>query len=68
MWFEKAFVVDLLVEEKLVIELKAVPALLPAHYTQLLTYLRVMELRHGFLINFGAALFKSGVKKVVNGW
>jgi GxxExxY protein len=66
LWFTDVLQPDLIVERELVVELKAVPQILPIHYMQLRTYLRVMRLRHGLLMNFGEALFKNGVKRVYN--
>jgi GxxExxY protein len=63
-----AFVADIIVENKVVVELKSVETLSPAHFKQLLTYLRLFNIRFGLLINFGAALMKDGVKRIVNGW
>src|SRR5689334_21516052 len=63
-----AFVADIVVEEKVVVELKSVETLLPAHYKQLLTYLHLLNIRFGLLINFGAAIMKDGIKSIVNGW
>ncbi|MCL6613268.1 MAG: GxxExxY protein [Firmicutes bacterium] len=64
--FEEGFRVDLFVEEVLPVELKSVENLAPVHGKQLLTYLRLLHLPVGLLINFGAATFKEGVKRVVN--
>lgn len=64
--FEEGLRVDLLVEDCLVVELKSVETLAPAHSKQVLTYLRLMNLPLGLLINFGAATFKEGVKRIVN--
>ena len=64
--FDEGFKVDLLVEDKFVIELKSVERMAAVHGKQLLTYLRLMELPLGLLINFGAATFKEGVQRVVN--
>lgn len=50
----------------LVVELKSVEKLAPVHSKQLLTYIRLMNLPVGLLINFGAATFKEGVKRIVN--
>ena len=63
-----AFVADMVVEGKWVVELKSVEIVSPAHYKQLLTYLRLLNIRFGLLINFGAAVMKDGIKRVVNGW
>ncbi len=57
---------DLLVEGKLVVELKSVEVMLPIHTKQLLTYLRLLHLPLGLLLNFGTAMFRDGVKRVVN--
>ena len=66
MTFAEAFRVDLLVEEKLIIELKSVELIAPVYSKQLLTYLRLMNLEVGLLINFGDVLIKNGIKRVVN--
>jgi GxxExxY protein len=63
---EDVYRVDLLIERQLIIELKSVEQLLPVHRKQLLTYLRVKALPVGLLMNFGSALFKDGVKRVLN--
>ena len=60
-----AFRVDLLVEGRLVIEVKSVERLAPVHAKQLLTYLRLMEQPLGLLMNFGADLFRDGLKRVI---
>jgi GxxExxY protein len=61
------FRADLIVERKVVVELKSVEKLDPVHKKQLLTYLRLTNCRLGLLINFGAVLLKDGVSRVVNG-
>jgi iron complex transport system substrate-binding protein len=66
MKFDEGFRADILVEDVLLIELKSVEHLAPVHSKQTLTYLRLMNLRLGLLINFGAATFKEGVKRIVN--
>lgn len=66
MHFEDGLRIDLLVNQCLVVELKSVEVLAPVHSKQLLTYLRLMKLPLGLLINFGAATFKEGIKRVVN--
>jgi iron complex transport system substrate-binding protein len=58
--------IDLLVEDRIVVELKSVERLLPVHTKQLLTYLRVLKLPVGLLINFGCATLKEGLRRVVN--
>ncbi|MDY0040408.1 MAG: GxxExxY protein [Desulforhabdus sp.] len=64
--FDEGFRADLLVEGDLVVELKSVEALLPVHGKQLLTYLRLLGLPLGLLVNFGAATFKDGIRRIVN--
>jgi len=64
--FDEGFRADLLVDDQLLVELKSVQALAPVHSKQVLTYLRLMNLPLGLLINFGAALFKEGIDRVVN--
>ena len=66
MVFEEGFRTDLLVEGRVVVELKSVENLAPVHSKQLLTYLRLMNLQVGLLINFGAAALKEGLHRVVN--
>jgi len=58
---------DLVVEKKLLIELKSVEKLIPVHKKQVLTYLKIAELKLGLLINFGAPLIKDGIERIVNG-
>ena len=66
MEFPAAFKVDLLVDQRLIVELKSVERLQPVHAKQLLTYLRLMKLPVGLLINFGCDTLKEGIKRVVN--
>jgi len=66
MSFEEGFRIDLLVEKRVIIELKSVEKLAPVHGKQLLTYLRLTNLQVGLLINFGAATLKEGVQRVDN--
>jgi iron complex transport system substrate-binding protein len=61
------FRVDLMVEGSVVIEIKSVESLSPVHPKQVLTYLRLLRLPVGLLINFGAPRFKDGVRRIVNG-
>jgi GxxExxY protein len=60
--------VDLMVEKKLVIEIKSVEALSDLHLAQILTYLKLSGCKLGLLINFNTVLFKNGVKRVINGY
>lgn len=66
MRFDEGLRVDLLVEGVLVVELKSVEVLAPVHSKQLLTYLRLLDRTLGLLINFCAATFKEGCKRIVN--
>ena len=66
MVFEEGFRADLIVDERVVVELKSVEKLAPVHSKQLLTYLRLMNLPVGLLINFGAATLKEGLHRIVN--
>src|SRR5438132_2274727 len=61
------FRADLIVENKLVVEIKSVEAIAPVHKKQLLTYLRLTDKRLGLLINFNVELIKNGITRVVNG-
>ncbi len=67
MRFEEGLRLHLFVEGRLVVELKSVESFAPVHAKQLLTYLRLLKLPLGLLVNFGAVTFKAGVKRVVNG-
>lgn len=60
------FKADLIIEKKLIIELKSIEFLLPVHHKQLITYLRLTDIKLGLLINFNEALLKNGIKRVVN--
>jgi GxxExxY protein len=64
---EEGFRADLIVEGKVIIELKSVEVIAPVHKKQVLTYLRLTNLKLGLLINFGEALIKDGITRVVNG-
>ena len=64
--FDDGFRVDLLVADRVVVELKSVEKLAPVHGKQLLTYLRLMNLPVGLLLNFGAATLKEGLHRIVN--
>lgn len=66
MEFNEGLRVDLLVDDRVVVELKSVEQLAPVHAKQVLTYIRLLDLRVGLLINFGAPLMKDGVKRIVN--
>jgi GxxExxY protein len=62
---EAAFRADLLVEDRIIIELKSVEQVSDAHKKQLLTYLRLTGCKLGFLLNFGEALMKRGITRTV---
>ncbi len=64
---DEGFRADLIVQDVLLIELKSVEKIVPVHSKQVLTYLRLLNLPLGLLINFGAATFKEGCKRIVNG-
>ncbi len=66
MRFDTGLRVDLIVEDCLLVELKSVEKLAPVHAKQLLTYLRLLDLPLGILINFGAPTFKQGVRRIAN--
>jgi len=63
---DNAFRADLFVERTLLIEVKSTETHAPVHAKQLLTYLRLMDLPLGLLMNFGAGTFKEGVRRIVN--
>ena len=67
MTFDEAFRADLIVEEKVIVELKSVERVSEAHKKQVQTYLRLTGCKLGFLLNFGEALMKRGITRVVNG-
>lgn len=67
MTFDEAFRADLLVESRVIIELKSLEVLSNAHRKQIQTYLRLTNLKLGYLLNFGAALMKEGLVRAVNG-
>ena len=64
--FTEGFRADLIVEDKVIIELKSVEKMARVHPKQLLTYLRLTDCRLGLLVNFGETLMKDGIKRVVN--
>ena len=64
--FELGFRADLIINGCFIVELKSVEKLAPVHAKQLLTYLKVTDIRLGLLINFGEALLKDGIKRLAN--
>jgi GxxExxY protein len=65
--FEEGYRLDLMVEDKVLVEIKSVEAIERVHKKQLLTYLRLMDKRLGILINFNEELIRDGISRVVNG-
>jgi GxxExxY protein len=63
---DQGFKADIIVENKVILELKSIEALLPVHHKQLLTYLRLTGLKLGLLINFKESLIKNGITRIVN--
>lgn len=66
MVFEDSLRLDLLVERRVIVELKSVETLAPVHWRQVVTYLRLMNLQVGLLINFGGATLKEGLHRILN--
>jgi GxxExxY protein len=64
--FDEGFRADLIVDDRLIVELKSVEKVIPVHSKQLLTYLRLMDKRLGLLINFNTDRIKNGISRVVN--
>jgi GxxExxY protein len=62
---ESGYRIDLLVDDDILLELKAVTELCPVHEAQLLTYMKLAEISHGFLINFNVRLLKDGLRSFV---
>lgn len=62
---ESGFKLDMVVDKKVVVELKAVESLLPIHLAQLLTYLKIGGFKLGFLVNFNVVRIKDGIRRVV---
>ena len=65
--FDEGFRADILVEGKVILELKSVEQLAKVHHKQLFTYLKLADKRLGLLLNFGADLMKEGIRRIVNG-
>ncbi len=63
---ELGFRADLIIENKVIIELKSVELIAPVHPKQLLTYLKITGIKLGLLINFNEALIKNGITRIVN--
>ena len=65
--FDEGFRADLLVDGKVIVELKSVEKVHPAHKKQVLTYLKLTGLKLGYLLNFGAPVMKRGISRIING-
>ncbi|NVM23003.1 MAG: GxxExxY protein [Desulfobacterales bacterium] len=65
--FDEGFMADIIVEDKVIVELKSIEKVVPVQKKQLLTYLRLADKRLGLLINFGSELIRDGISRVVNG-
>ena len=61
----KGYMIDLLIEDSLIVEIKSVDKLLPIHSSQLMTYMRLQRVSSGLLINFNVALLPEGIKRIV---
>ena len=59
---------DLVIENKIVVEIKSIDSIMPIHVSQVLTHLRFMNLRFGLLLNFNVIFLKDGIKRVINGF
>ena len=64
--FEAGYRLDLLVENKVIVEIKAIETIAPVHFAQTLTYLKLADKRLGLLINFNCKLLKDGIHRIVN--
>ena len=65
--FDEGFRADIIVENKVIVELKSVESVNKAHKKQVLTYLRLTGNKLGYLLNFGEALMKDGISRIING-
>ena len=65
--FDEGFRADMIIEGKVLLELKSVEKITKAHKKQVLTYLRLTGLKLGYLLNFGEALMKDGITRIING-
>jgi GxxExxY protein len=63
---EAGFRADIIIDNKVILELKSIELLAPVHYKQLLTYLKLTEMKLGLLINFNVELIKDGIHRIVN--
>ncbi|WP_309396630.1 GxxExxY protein [Cerasicoccus maritimus] len=67
-FFEEGFRADIIIEDLVILELKSVERVTPVHKKQLLTYLKLTELKLGYLLNFGEELMKNGITRTLNGY
>ena len=65
--FSEGFLADLIVGKLVIVELKSIERVVPAHKKQLLTYLRLTGFKLGYLLNFGEALMRDGITRTING-
>ncbi len=65
---DQNYIIDVLVEDEFILELKSVETILPIHKAQLITYLKLADKRLGFLINFNVPLMKHGFQRVIQGY
>ena len=63
---DQGFRADLIVENKVIVEIKSIESIAPVHQKQLLTYLRLTDIKLGLLVNFNKALIKDGIQRIVN--
>ncbi len=68
LYLKDAYKLDLLIEDKLIIEIKSVETVSPVHFKQVMTYLKLMNLKHGVLLNFKVNLMKEGIHRVFNNY
>ena len=61
----KGYIVDLLVEQSVIVEIKAVEELLPLHSAQLMTYMRLLRIGSGLLLNFNVTMLRHGIKRLL---
>ena len=64
--FDEGYRADIIVEDKVILELKSIESIMPVHMKQLQSYLRLSNLKLGYLLNFGELLMKNGIRRVVN--
>jgi GxxExxY protein len=63
---KKDYIIDVLIEDDIILELKAIETIMPVHEAQLISYLKLADKRLGFLVNFNVPLLKSGFRRFVN--